>query len=308
MIGFSPAITDSLKHLPELSDVTAVRFGQFLFEGKRRDLLAVDPAAANNVVDINLLSGSFDRLDSHSIFLHKDPARDRGIKVGDVVNVTMPNTGALRLRVAGIYGDSTYAGNYLVSLDLFKREYVTSDLDALVFARRASDVSPEAASRAVKAALASAPQVKLDDRASYEASQQAQFDSLLAAVNGLLGLALFIALLGIGNTLALSVLERTREIGLLRAVGMIRRQTRAMVLDESAMVAVFGAGLGVVVGLFFGAAVTTAMPDSVATSVAVPYATIAVIVVIAAICGLLAGFVPARRAARLDVLQAVAAQ
>ncbi len=160
----------------------------------------------------------------------------------------------------------------------------------------------------VQTSLPASLSVKLDDRASFKASQQEQFDAMLAAVNGLLGLALFIALLGIGNTLALSVLERTREIGLLRAVGMVRGQTRLMVLDESAMVAVFGAALGVVVGLFFGAAVTMALPASVAQSVAIPYTTIAVIVLIAAVCGLVAGLIPARRASRLDVLAAVAAQ
>lgn len=308
MVGFSPAITDTLKRLPELSDVTAVRFGHFLFDGKGRDLLAVDPVPAEKVVDIQLLSGSFARLDDNAIFLHKDPARDHRLAVGDYVDVTMPKSGDRRLRVAGIYGDSTYAGNYLVSLDLFKKEFVTSDLDALAFARRAPGVTPAAASAAVKAALKNSPQVKLDDRASFKASQQEQFDAMLAAVNGLLGLALFIALLGIGNTLALSVLERTREIGLLRAVGMVRGQTRLMVLDESAMVAVFGAALGVVVGLFFGAAVTMALPASVARSVAIPYTTIAVIVLIAAVCGLIAGLIPARRASRLDVLAAVAAQ
>ena len=116
---------------------------------------------------------------------------------------------------------------------------------------------PAAGRAAIDAVLVDHPQVQLDDRAGYQADQEAQFDSVLIAVNGLLGLALLIALLGIANTLALSVLERTREIGLLRAVGMRRRQTRQMVLAESVMVAVFGAVMGVVLGIVFGVALAS---------------------------------------------------
>src|SRR5690606_35920872 len=156
----------------------------------------------------------------------------------------------------------------------------TSAVDLLAFAKLAPGVSPEDARAALDGVLADHPQVKLDDRAAYQASQEEEFDSVLIAVNGLLGLALFIALLGIANTLALSVLERTREIGLLRAVGMLRRQVRVMVIVESALVAVFGAVLGVAVGLAFGTAVTMAMPASVIASTAIPVGTLATVVII----------------------------
>ena len=268
----------------------------------------MDPEAASHIVDVDLVSGTFANLDANSILVQQDPARDHHLKVGDRAAVVLPTTGKTSLTVAGIYRDSTYVGNYVVGMQLFEREFVTSNLDMLAFARRAPGVDAAAASAAVKRTAERFPQVKVEDRASFKASQESEFTSLLIAVNGLLGLALFIALLGIANTLALSVLERTREIGLLRAVGMIRRQTRAMILDESAMVALFGAALGIVVGLFFGAAVTTAMPDSAAHGVAVPITAIATIVVTAAFCGIGAGFVPARRAARLDVLTAISTQ
>ena len=210
--------------------------------------------------------------------------------------------------MAGIYADAALAGNYLIDMDLFTRYYPTSTLDLLAFAKLTPGVDPEVARTAIDAVLADHPQVKLDDRAAYQADQQAQFDSLLIAINGLLGLALFIALLGIANTLALSVLERTREIGLLRAVGMLRRQTRTMVLVESAMVAIFGAILGVAVGIAFGVAVTMAMPTSVIATTAIPVRTLGIVVAAAALCGVAAGVLPARRAARLDVLRAVASE
>jgi putative ABC transport system permease protein len=307
-IGFSPALTAALADLPEIDAVTGVRFSRFIIEGHERDLVAADGSAAGGVVDIDLQSGSLSVLDAHSIFLHEDPAEDLGLSVGDQVTVEFATGGPQELRVGGIYADAALAGNYLIDMDLFSRYYPTSNLDLLAFAKLTPGVDPEQGRRAIDTVLADHPQVKLDDRAAYQADQQAQFDSILIAINGLLGLALFIALLGIANTLALSVLERTREIGLLRAVGMLRRQTRRMVLVESAMVAVFGAVLGVAVGVVFGVAVTMAMPESVIATTAIPVGTLAVVVAAAAVCGVAAGLLPARRAARLDILRAVASE
>ena len=307
-VGFSPTITESLDALPEIGAISGVRMGEFLFEGEQRQLVAADASVAEVLVDIDVQSGRLADLGDHSIFVHEDPAGDLGLAVGDQVTVEFAVGGPQELSVAGIYADAAYVGNYFIDLDLFTRSYPTSKLDLLAFARLADGVDPDEGRAAIEGVLADQPQVKLDDRAGYQADQEAQFDSILIAINGLLGLALLIALLGIANTLALSVLERTREIGLLRAVGMRRRQTLEMVLAESVMVAVFGAVLGVVLGTVFGVALASAMPPSVITTVAIPVGTIALIVLIAAACGVVAGFLPARRAARLDVLRAIASE
>lgn len=304
--GFSPAVTARVAELDEIEAISGVRFNRFLIEGHERDLVAADAQAAGAVVDIDTQEGDLGDLHDQSIFIHEDPARDLGLTIGDEVTVEFATGGPRPLRVVGIYADATFAGNYLVDLDLFSRYYPTSDLDVLAFAKLVPGTDLESARHAIDAVLADQPQVQVDDRAAFQADQQAQIDNMLIAVNGLLGLALFIALLGIGNTLALSVLERTREIGLLRAVGMTRHQTQHMVLVESAMVAIFGAVLGVVVGTAFGVAITTAMPDSVIATIAIPFRTLAIVVAAAAVCGVAAGYFPARRAARLDVLQAVA--
>ena len=140
----------------------------------------------------------------------------------------------------------------------------------------------------------------------FQQSFEATIDSLLLVVNALLALAVIIALIGIANTLALSVHERTREIGLLRAVGMTRRQTRRMVRWEAALVAVFGAVLGVTIGVVFGWGVVAALPeDGFGGSLAVPVGDIATVVVIATVATLLAAWFPARRAGALDVLDAI---
>jgi putative ABC transport system permease protein len=181
-------------------------------------------------------------------------------------------------------------------------------MDAIVMARTADGVDADEARAAVEAALVEFPQADIEDRQEFLASQEAQIDQVLVTVNVLLLLAVIIAVLGIANTLALSVFERTRELGLLRAVGMSRRQTRRMVRWEAAIVSLFGAVLGVVVGLAFGYVAANALPGSFLDRVAVPTGTLVGLLVLAVLAGLLAAIFPARRAARLDVLRAITAE
>lgn len=307
-MGFSPTVVERLEELDEVGAVTAVRFDRFVFEGSERDLVAIDPTTAGELIDVDVRAGSLDQLDDSSIFVHEDPARDLGLSVGDTVSVTFATGGAQELTVAGIHGDATWAGNYFVSLDTMRRWYPANTLDVVAFFKAADGVDPAGIRRAVNDALDDYPQLVLEDRAEFNASQREQVDALLLAVNGLLGLALFIALAGIANTLALSVVERTREIGLLRAVGMTRSQTRRMVTIESGIIAVFGALLGVGLGLVFGWAAASAMPESVVTTIVVPVSVLVVVVVQASVLGVIAGLLPARRAAKLDVLHAIASE
>lgn len=303
--GFSPTLAESLEAQPELDAVSGIRFGRFQIDGNTRDVVSVGPAGGD-VVDIDLLEGSgVDELSLGEILLFEDPARDLGLAPGDTVTVGFSRTGEQELTVAGIYGDATFAGNYLVSHETWEANF-TDSIDSIVFARAADGVSSEAAAAAVASATADFPQAEVEDRQEFLASQQAQVDQILAVINALLMLAVIIAVLGIGNTLALSVFERTRELGLLRAVGMSRRQTRRMVRWEAAIVSLFGAVMGVVVGTGFGLAATASMPDSVISTVTFPVATLVTLLVVAVVAGLLAAIMPARRAARLDVLDAIA--
>ena len=149
------------------------------------------------------------------------------------------------------------------------------------------------------------PNVKMEDQVQFRASQAAQVDQLLGLITALLGLAIWIAVIGIVNTLALSIYERTREIGLLRAVGMIRRQVKSMIRWESVIIAVFGALLGTAVGVFFGWAMVQALSDQGITELAIPGVQLVIYVVLAGLIGVLAAMRPARRAAKLDVLSAI---
>ena len=303
--GFSPTLAESLEAQPELDAVSGIRFGRFQIDGNTRDLVSVGPDGGE-VVDIDLLEGSeVSELALGEILLFEDPATDLGLVPGDTVTVGFSRTGEQEFVVAGIYGDATFAGNYLVSHETWEANF-TDSLDSIVFARTAEGVTAEAAAVAVEEATTAFPQAEVEDRQEFLASQQAQVDQILAVINALLMLAVIIAVLGIGNTLALSVFERTRELGLLRAVGMSRRQTRRMVRWEAAIVSLFGAVMGVVVGTGFGLAATAAMPDSVISTVTFPVATLVTLLVVAVVAGLLAAIMPARRAARLDVLDAIA--
>ena len=150
------------------------------------------------------------------------------------------------------------------------------------------------------------PQVEVQSSAQYRESIEGDIDMLLNTISAMLALAIVIALLGIGLTLALSIVERTREIGLLRAVGMTRGQTRGMIRWEAAAIAMFGAVLGVATGLLFGWGVVEALPDTFITTVTVPVGRLVLMVAVAGFAGLLAALLPARRAGRLNVLDAIA--
>ena len=157
-------------------------------------------------------------------------------------------------------------------------------------------------------ALSSYPNLKIQTRAEFEKSQQQQVNQLLGLVYALLALAVLIALIGIVNTLMLSVFERTHEIGLLRAVGMKRRQIRAMIRSESVILAVFGAIIGIIVGTGLGIALAWSLKSQGITDIVVPFTSLIVFLILAALLGLLAASWPARRAAKLDVLAAIAAE
>jgi putative ABC transport system permease protein len=169
-------------------------------------------------------------------------------------------------------------------------------------------VSEEAALAAVERASEAYAGVSVLDRDGFKQEQSAWLDGMLGLVYALLALAIIIALLGIANTLALSIFERTREIGLLRAVGMTRSQLRSAIRWESVIIALQGTLLGLVIGLFFGWALIRALEDEGLTVFRVPYGSLAVIVVLAALAGMVAAIGPGRRAAKLNVLRAVVSE
>jgi putative ABC transport system permease protein len=165
--------------------------------------------------------------------------------------------------------------------------------------------NPAAVRGGLDTALQPYPNVDVQDQTEFNQQQQQQIDALLGIITALLLLAIIIALVGIVNTLALSIFERTREIGLLRAVGMSRRQVRGMIRWEAVVISVFGAVMGVGLGIFFGWALVKALQDQGISVFSIPFGQLIVYIVLAGLAGILAAVWPARRAAKLDVLRAV---
>ncbi len=177
--------------------------------------------------------------------------------------------------------------------------------DGVVFANAAEGVTLEAAQQAVDGIAEPYGNVKVQTKSEIVGEAEDQIDLALTLFNGLLFFAVMIAVLGITNTLALSIYERTREIGLLRAVGMVRRQVRRMVRWEAVIIALFGAILGVVIGIFFGWAVIQALSDEGLGEFAIPYGQVVLALVLAGFAGVIAAIWPARKAARLNILEAI---
>ena len=303
--GFSPSVVDRLREAPELDSVLAVRSSELRVRDVTAGVTGLDPDAALDVLQIEVVEGDLASLDDGALAVQDSVASSLGLSVGDRVPVTWSETGDAELVIGAVYQENEFLSRLAVGEQVLT-DNTGSDLLEAVGVTTAEGTSPEDARRAVDAAVADLPTVTVEDRAEFVAAQRGQVDQLLNAVTVLLVLSVVIAVLGIVNTLALSVVERTRELGLLRAVGLQRRQLRRMIRVESVVIALYGALLGLVVGTGFGWALVRALRDQGITEFSLPVGRLVLVVVAAALAGVLAAALPARRAARLDVLQAVA--
>ena len=307
---FGPQVADALRGKPGIAAVASFTQGSAAIKGRtggagRVSIQGVDPVALAQTLRLTAVDGDLAALARGELVMSADVAKSQGLRVGQQVPVTWARTGATSLRLGATYATNQFAGGYLVSKAVFDAN--TSVHDPLVVAVRAAPGASPADTRAiVDAAVRPFPNIRVQDRSQFVQAQGRQVDQLLNAVNGLLVLSVLIAVLGIINTLALSVVERVRELGLLRAVGLQRRQLRRMIRVESVIIAVYGALLGLVLGTAFGYALVNALHDQGVTEFSVPIGRLLLLVVFAAIAGVLAAALPARRAARLDVLAAVA--
>ncbi|HEX2274579.1 MAG TPA: ABC transporter permease [Acidimicrobiales bacterium] len=300
----SPQLAESLRRLPEVERATGVGEGPATVDGVPRRLTVADPALLGELLDLDVVDGALAAVGPAEVAVSDEAAADRGWRVGSPVAVTFADGGGARLTVAAVYRAREVAGDYLVSRVTWG-PHAPQDSDRMVLVSLAEGVALAEGRAAVERAVEPYGRPPVQDREEYAASAAQGVDMLLGIVYALLGLAVLIALMGIANTLSLSVHERTRELGLLRAVGQTRRQVRSMVLGESVVVAVFGTLGGTALGLFLGWALVRAAGAETALFT-VPTGRLAVVVAAGAVAGVLAGVRPARRAARLDVLRAIA--
>jgi putative ABC transport system permease protein len=302
--GFSPSLERSMAALPQVSDVAGVRSGVVKVFGGVAPMVAVDPAKAVPLFDIGLTQGSLAAMTPTGIAVSTRAASDHHLRFGSPVAVTYPTTGTKVYTVQAIYSVRDIAGDYVLPLAGAQANFASA-LDIVAFVKLAPGVSTAAARPAVEHVLAAYPNTTLMDQAQYKADYARQVNQLLSLVNGLLGLSVAIALIGIANTLALSIYERTRELGLLRAVGTTRGQLRSMVRAEALVISTFGALEGLILGVFLGWAIVASMRSRGVTQLVFPVQQLLLVTVLAALAGLIAAIAPSRRAARLNILQAV---
>jgi putative ABC transport system permease protein len=290
--------------VPGVTATTTVYGGQFEFEGTQSKLTAVSTDHLADTVILRMTSGSPAALAQGELLIDSTTAQDKHLVVGGTVPARFALTGPANLRIGGIYQANALIGSYLVSSAFFVAHYSTRPPAGLLL-RTGGSASVD---NAVTSALAPYPNVQVQTKAQFEQAQVSGVNQLLGLVYALLALAVIIALIGIVNTLMLSVFERTREIGLLRAVGMRRRQVRVMIGSEAVILAVFGAIIGIIIGTGMGLALVSSLKQQGITDTVVPVPDMVIFLVLAAVLGLVAAIWPARRAAKLDVLAAIAAE
>jgi putative ABC transport system permease protein len=273
-------------------------------DGDRQGLAATDPEDVGGL-NLTMIRGEATDLADGTVMLKQTWADDEGVGVGDDVTLEMPN-GRKSYRVVGTYDDNPLVFfPILTTNDTLERAgFPQSDNAVIVMAEPGATGLQDR----LESLVADLPVVTVKDEAQFAQEQREPIDEFVRIIFALLGLALLIAVLGIVNTLALSVIERTREVGLLRAVGVSRAQLRWMITLESVVISLLGATLGVVLGIGFGIALMYAVRDQGLQVISVPGTQLVVFLVLSLVIGVLAAVFPARRAARLDVLRAIATE
>ena len=276
---------------------------------EQTDITVTDLANIGEVANLDIRDGSLSSIDPASaILVHDEAAADWGLSIGDEVELTPVSGETVKATVGAVFTETQqpFWGEWLIDASLQEQMASTHRFDDWVAVKAAGD-DPTAAQAAIGEVLADYPQVGLEDRREFQETAESNLNTALALVNVFLLFALVVALVGIANTLTLSVFERTHEIGLLRAVGMTRRQLRRVIRWEAATIALYGAIIGVALGLAFGVALSVAIPDEIIDRVAVPGGQIVALVLVAVAFGLLAAVFPSYRAGRMNVLEAIAA-
>ena len=308
--GFSPVpsgVSEQLAGTEGVSVVSALRWDQANVEGVGDSIPAsgVDPATVTQLFEPEIVDGSAEALAAlrdDQAFASDSWADDNGLAVGDTFTVTTPPGNEVSYELVGTYDNQVgMLGEFLVTNGSMTKDWNQPD-DAFILV--GGEGSPETLAQAADRSLSGFPVAKAQTLDEYKDEVSDQVNQLLGLVYALLFLSVIVAVLGIVNTLALSVFERTRELGLLRAVGMTKWQARRMVAAESVITALIGAALGLVLGIVFALVISRPLADE-GFVLTFPIATLVLVTILAGIAGVLASIPPALRASRVDVLRAV---
>ncbi len=304
-LPFSSVLADQLEELPEVEAVAGFVPVEMRIDDSVESVAGFDTDTGTEVINYGIVEGT-PFITTEGIAVLDTTAEEQGLTLGDQVAVEFEDGATLDLTVEAIYDDNTVVGtSWLINRERARMHLPIDEIGFLgVTFPEGADI--ETSRAAVEQVTASFPQLTTQDNTEFQEQTEDQIAQLQIVINGLLVLCLIVAFFGIINTMALSVLERTREIGLLRAVGMTRDQLRSTIRSEAVVVSVFGALLGVLMGLLLGWAAVVAIPDSFISEVGIPWVQLVAYVIVGAMIGLVAAYFPARRAANLNVLDAIA--
>jgi len=302
--GFSTTAAHDLRAVPGVLAVSEIRQSGFRVDGQTAFATSIDPSF-RLTADVGVVEGSLDPLQlPGKIAVHEDIAADNGWSIGDTIDVSFAATGTQQRQIVAIYSEKGILDDFAISLQDYSENF-SNQLDGIVLVKAREGTNLAEVRSNLEGALEKFPNIQLQDQAEFRAKYAQFLNQVLNLLTALLLMAVIIAVFGIVNTLSLSIYERTRELGLLRAVGMTRRQTRSMVRWEAVIIAVMGALFGVVIGIAFGWALQQALEPQGFTELGIPAGQLVFYVVLSALAGVLAAILPARRAARLNVLEAI---
>lgn len=302
--SFGPVVAERVQATDGVAGVGRMRTMPGKVGDHQVQIAGADPAVLDGPIVVDVEAGELSRLGQAQAVVPRNLAESLGVRDGENL-VVVTRSGTYRLTVGAIVAPNHQLNAIVTSLDTFAR-IGGANTDSTLYVELDDGADPAAVQRKVTDALADQPTVDVRDQRAYVDAQRGPVDILVGAVYLMLALAVLIAVLGIVNTLALSVVERTREIGLLRVIGMERRQLARMIRVESVAIALLGALLGLLVGVSTGLAIQRVMVDDGIGVLDVPVLQLLVAVLLSGLVGVLAALYPARRAARQNPLEAIA--
>lgn len=309
-VGFSPEVATRIERIDGVETVVALQFGDVLVDGREEMVTGTNSTNIDEVVDLRFVDGSARGIARQGILVSQQEAERYGRKVGDLLVVNLPGLGPTGLEIGGIFTTRRFTGyfpvDFILPADIVAAGFGTAQQDTILYVN-AEPGQTAVVGRSLRSQLARPfPNVAVQTPSEYLAAREQTIGQFLNVFFALLLLSEVIALLGIINTLLLSVYERTRELGLLRTIGTTRRQIWAMVCGEALIIAVIGCLVGIGIGMLWGWGVVTALSGQFIDEFSVPVPQFALFLVASVVAGFLAALIPAFHASRLNVLDAIA--
>ena len=303
--GLSPTLVDELGNMPQVAQASGLGFATIKINGKGQFVQVIDPQTAQGLFELEMVQNKQESLTPNGILVSESSAKSKGWVIGTKIDIVMVDGTAKKLAIQGTFRPRGFIGSYVIDRDVFNGTN-NSFFDTVIYLKLKDGVSASDAHDALAAVTTERGLGELQSRNEFIDSQSGQVNLILGLIYGLLALSVVIAIVGIVITLLLSVFERQREIGLLRAVGMTRSQVRTTVRWESVITSMFGAVVGVLLGILMGIVLMAVLADNGVAAFQLPLRSTVVILVLSFVIGVIASIYPAHRATKIEIMQAIA--